>query len=522
MSTMHQTAVTTAEECGIPGLSLIFDFVATAEEERALLEEIDSRPWDNLAKRRVQHYGRPFNYIVRVLFTFFISFDQNIDTTNTLTMLTKQARTVDKDTPAHPIPPLAASLIPKIMSAITTTTSNETPSQSFDQLTINEYPPGVGISPHVETHSAFGNTIACLSLASSAVMVFRREGHLQRSLLLPPRSLLLLDGEARLAWAHYIPHRKADVVGGEDGDELIARGPRRVSFTFRTVRPPTRPCPCPYPHLCDDQQGFIPPTRAAAAADKQAAQDLEDSNVNDVYNAIASHFSATRFAVWPAVRRFIESLPPGSIVADVGCGNGKYFGVRRDVFTAGSDKSSGLASVAGRRCSGGGGSGLRNPVADVLVADGYHLPYRQGSCDAVLCIAVLHHMATVERRRELLTELVRVLVPGGKALVTVWATEQENMKKVGTWEALARNDYLVPWHLPVHRAEAVAAATSRASKEMDSGTNALVFKRYYHLFEPGELEGLVREGVEGAGVVESFYDKDNWCVVMERKGPRRG
>ena len=48
-----------------------------------------------------------------------------------------------------------------------------------------------------------------------------------------------------------------------------------------------------------------------------------------------------RFAVWPKVRAFISSLPAGAVVADVGCGNGKYFGVRRDIFVLGSDRSQG-------------------------------------------------------------------------------------------------------------------------------------------------------------------------------------
>jgi hypothetical protein len=48
-----------------------------------------------------------------------------------------------------------------------------------------------------------------------------------------------------------------------------------------------------------------------------------------------------RFAVWPKVREFIDALPPGALVADVGCGNGKYFGVRRDVAVLGSDRSAG-------------------------------------------------------------------------------------------------------------------------------------------------------------------------------------
>ena len=63
--------------------------------------------------------------------------------------------------------------------------------------------------------------------------------------------------------------------------------------------------------------------------------------MRDVYDAIASHFSATRFAVWPRVREFIEGLPAGAVVADVGCGNGKYFGLRRDIFVSGSDRSKG-------------------------------------------------------------------------------------------------------------------------------------------------------------------------------------
>ena len=33
------------------------------------------------------------------------------------------------------------------------------PPQMPDQVTVNEYPPGVGIAPHVDTHSAFEEAI---------------------------------------------------------------------------------------------------------------------------------------------------------------------------------------------------------------------------------------------------------------------------------------------------------------------------------------------------------------------------
>ena len=232
----------------------------------------------------------------------------------------------------------------------------------------------------------------------------------------------------------------------------------------------------------------------------------------------------------------------------------------------------GLASVASRRLQQPPlGEGLR---ADVAVADGLALPYRPGTCDGVLCIAVLHHIASPARRLALLAQLLRVLRPGGRALVTVWATEQENMRKVRSWQpisaggaavdhaadaaagaqqagstqpaaeggAVASGDYFVPWHLPFHRAEAAAAARAAGggaaaapgaaagasppadaagaapagtAPRLDSAKGAVVFQRYYHLFERGELEDLIAQ-VPGAALVDSFYDRDNWCAVFER------
>ena len=51
-------------------------------------------------------------------------------------------------------------------------------------------------------------------------------------------------------------------------------------------------------------------------------------------------------------------------------------------------------------------------AADVAIADCFHLPYRRASCDAVLCIAVLHHISSSTRRLRVLTELLATLRPG--------------------------------------------------------------------------------------------------------------
>jgi alkylated DNA repair dioxygenase AlkB len=68
-----------------------------------------------------------------------------------------------------------------------------------------------------------------LSLAASVVMDLKqKEQHV--AIVLEPRSLLVLRGEARYQWTHGIAKRQQDNVNGT----VIARE-RRLSVTFRNV-----------------------------------------------------------------------------------------------------------------------------------------------------------------------------------------------------------------------------------------------------------------------------------------------
>ncbi|XVE57264.1 hypothetical protein DITRI_Ditri04bG0077700 [Diplodiscus trichospermus] len=225
-----------ASDLNIPGLYLFHDFISAKEEEE-LLQAVDNRPWKSLSKRRVQHYGYEFCYDTR-----------NVDSKQHLGALPAFVSFIL--TRVSSLPDIPANLV-------------------LDQLTVNEYPPGVGLSPHIDTHSAFEGLIFSLSLAGPCIMEFRRyttgswvpkiasvsdmkdenpEEVSRKAIYLPPRSMLILSGEARYAWHHYIPHHKIDKVK----ETLIRRGSRRVSFTFRKVR--RGPCGCEFPQCCDSQR----------------------------------------------------------------------------------------------------------------------------------------------------------------------------------------------------------------------------------------------------------------------------
>lgn len=180
----------------IPGLRYLPDFI-DAETEAALLATIDQQPWLHDLKRRVQHYGWRYDY---------------------------KARGIGQD--------LRIGTIPDWLGGFCECLSAEGIfSRTPDQVIINVYQPGQGISAHIDCVPCFGDTIASLSLGSACVMDFTHAttGEKQSHLLVS-RSLLVLSGDARYHWQHAIPARKSDKWNGQ----TIPRA-CRISLTFRTV-----------------------------------------------------------------------------------------------------------------------------------------------------------------------------------------------------------------------------------------------------------------------------------------------
>jgi alkylated DNA repair dioxygenase AlkB len=89
---------------------------------------------------------------------------------------------------------------------------------------------GLQHGAHID-QAAFGDRVASVSLGSTCVMQFSKAGaDSEEEILLEPRSLLLLSGEARWDWRHGIPAREVDRWQAQERPRS-----RRVSLTFRII-----------------------------------------------------------------------------------------------------------------------------------------------------------------------------------------------------------------------------------------------------------------------------------------------
>ena len=228
-------------------------------------------------------------------------------------------------------------------------------------------------------------------------------------------------------------------------------------------------------------------------------EQFEIENVQKVYNVIAKHFSNTRHCKWPGVVQYINGLDSGSTILDIGCGNGKYMDTRTDCKFIGTDSSSELVKICGDK------------GYEAVVSNALSLPFSSNSFDAFICIAMLHHLSTDERRTAAIKEASRVIKPGCTGLIYVWSFENGGQRKNGTTRVQKSQDSLIEWNIPKKfLTNPNGARATAGSKPSD-----IRYHRYYHMFKEYELDRLV-ESIEGLEIVSHFYDRQNWAVVIKK------
>jgi alkylated DNA repair protein alkB family protein 8 len=147
----------------------------------------------------------------------------------------------------------------------------------------------------------------------------------------------------------------------------------------------------------------------------------------------------------------------------------------------------------------------RNGNCDGLQADisrDIGKAFRASVFDAVIAIAVIHHIPDLDGRIAALREMYRLLRHGGRALVYVWAMEQ----KKGTVGArtFESQDIYVPWNLQ-----------SKYLKPEDGVPEGQIIpmQRYYHVFNEDEFKSLI-ECVPEFRIESIYYDNNNWAAEL--------
>lgn len=261
---------------------------------------------------------------------------------------------------------------------------------------------------------------------------------------------------------------------------------------------------------------FMPEVKTTTVSGEKPSE-YEAEHVHDVYDKIASHFSSTRYKPWPIIAAFLSSLPIGSVGLDSGTGNGKYLPLPIEhpnrICTIGMDRSLNLLHIA--RTAGGSGH-----IREVVWGDVLGRSWRDGAFDYAISIATIHHLSTHARRLVATQRLIQAISPAhGRALIYVWAVEQDNLSKRKIPNAghppessKQGHDVFVPWVF-TQQSHSVNCE-DRPSPSADTGgasqdKSTQVFNRYYHMFAKGELRMLVEDAARTLGLIIGSKDELN-------------
>jgi ubiquinone/menaquinone biosynthesis C-methylase UbiE len=229
---------------------------------------------------------------------------------------------------------------------------------------------------------------------------------------------------------------------------------------------------------------------------KKPGNDLKA--IQKIFNEIAVEFDITRYKPWPQTVEFIESLPKGGTILDLGCGNGrniKYLAsVGKNLKIIGLDFSIRMLRIAREKVKQ---LGLEKNM-DLILGDVIQLPLKNKSMDGAIFVAALHHIPSSNQRLASLMELERVLRPKASAFISVWDFEQERFEtelekqlndppKEGEF-----GDVYVPW----------------------LGKRGMKQNRFYHLFYKDELEELINQ--TKLKILKLFRAADNYHALVEK------
>jgi tRNA (uracil-5-)-methyltransferase TRM9 len=202
-----------------------------------------------------------------------------------------------------------------------------------------------------------------------------------------------------------------------------------------------------------------------------------------MYSKIAHEFSKTRTRPWRCVETFLSSHPASTLL-DAGCGNGRnLIAATRAGFDAeGFDICPEFVEICRARelkVYVGNIESPKNPITKTY--------------DAILCIAVLHHLRGTESRQTSLQRMYDALNPDGSLLLTVWSYESQGARFPKEFQV---GDNIVPWK-------------SRKDSQSD---------RYYYIYDRVHLDAFLETFrlSNPSARIEVSWEEQNWNIEIHK------
>jgi SAM-dependent methyltransferase len=222
------------------------------------------------------------------------------------------------------------------------------------------------------------------------------------------------------------------------------------------------------------------------------------------YQTFADQFSSTRGQLQPGVKRISQDLAPDINILDLGCGNGEFIlsimkNHHKGIYV-GIDSSLELLKIAASKVHQGDQS-THQKYKDLISSkdkmvtitfeklkiflinaditnENWSRSFPQKSFDLIVAFAVLHHIPGNRIRKQILSNVSKMLAPHGQFILSVWQflNSSRLKKRIQPWEKIELSksdvdsgDYILDWR---------------------HGGYAL---RYVHQFDPRELEILANK-----------------------------
>jgi len=202
---------------------------------------------------------------------------------------------------------------------------------------------------------------------------------------------------------------------------------------------------------------------------------IERKYVLDTYDNIAREFSHTRFHIWNFVKHFLSDK--GSLYGlDIGCGNGKN--MIHD-------------SMVGVDCNQFFLDICKSRWKEVFYSDCCNLSFRSNIFDYCMCISVVHHLSSNERRIKCVMEMIRVMKSGANGVFNVWSLENQEKRR------FVLGDNYVEW------------------KSRDSNKKTQL--RYYYIMDYATFMKFVNNFKNLIDMIKIENEKGNWVVYFVKK-----